>query len=157
MTQKNSEDLVNYIVNCNIWKYIMSKTPWWGGFLGCLVGIMKRTLSNLVGKRFLSYGVQEDVLLDIECMMNNRMEQLYCQGEELSKPVLTPNTLLNRKEKILFEKTLQKGHSIFKSVKSNCINVGCKNIFMRQKKMHISKSVKEKSITLIFQLVLWFQ
>ena len=73
MTQKNSEDLVNYIVNCNIWKYIMSKAPWWGGFLECLVGIMKRTLSNLVGKRFLSYGVQEDVLLDIECMMNNRL------------------------------------------------------------------------------------
>ena len=106
-TLKNNEDLMNYIGNCNIiWKFNMSRAPWWGGFFERLIGIMKQSLSKTVGKGLLSYGELEEVLLDIECMMNNR-PLLYYKGDEFDKPVLTPNTLINGEVKLLLEEDLE--------------------------------------------------
>ena len=79
---------------------------WWGGFFERLVGIMKRTLSKKVGRRFLSYSELEEVLLDVETSMNNR--PLLYQGEEFEQPVLTPNTLLRGKPTPILEQDLEK-------------------------------------------------
>ena len=74
------------------WKFNMSRAPWWGGFFERLIGIMKRALTKKIGRALLRYHELEDVLLDIECFMNNR--PLCYIEEEFDQPVLTPNILL---------------------------------------------------------------
>ena len=67
---------------------------------------MKRCLSKVLGRRFLSYPELEEVLLDIETSMNNR--PLLYQGEEFQQSVLTPNTLLRGKPTPILEQDLAK-------------------------------------------------
>ena len=62
-----------------------------GGFFERLIGIMKRSLSKVIGKKLLKFRELEDVLLDVEHAMNER--PLMYQGEEFKQPVLTPNVL----------------------------------------------------------------
>ena len=72
-TLKKDHGVANYLGTLNIkWKFNLARAPWWGGFFERLVGIMKRRLSTVVGRRFLSYSELEDVLLDVETSMNNR-------------------------------------------------------------------------------------
>jgi hypothetical protein len=53
---------------------------------------MKSSLSKIIGLALLTFPELEEVLLDVECFMNNR--PLCYQGEEFEKPVITPNVLL---------------------------------------------------------------
>ncbi|XP_068670941.1 uncharacterized protein [Montipora foliosa] len=99
--------VTNYLGTLNIkWKFNLARAPLWGGFFERLVGIMKRSLSKVVGRRFLSYSELEQVLLDVETSMNNR--PLLYQGEEFEQPVLTPNTLLRGKLTPILEQDLEK-------------------------------------------------
>ena len=105
-TLKKDHGVANYLGTLNIkWKFNLAQAPWWGGFFERLVGIMKRSLSKVVGRRFLSYPDLE-VLLDVETSMNNR--PLLYQGEEFEQPVLTPNTLLRGKPTPILEQDLEK-------------------------------------------------
>ena len=106
-TLKKDHGVANYLGTLNIkWKFNLARAPWWGGFFERLVGIMKRSLSKVVGRRFLSYSELEEVLLDVETSMNNR--PLLYQGEEFEQPVLTPNTLLRGKPTPILEQDLEK-------------------------------------------------
>jgi hypothetical protein len=58
-----------------------------------MVGIMKTSLSKVVGRVLLKYEELEEVLLDIECFMNHR--PLCYQEEEIEHPILTPNLLIH--------------------------------------------------------------
>ena len=84
----------------------MARAPWWGGFFERLVGIMKRSLSKVIGRSLLTYPELEEVLLDCETTMNNR--PLLYQGEEFEQPVLTPNTLLRGRSTPVLEEDLEK-------------------------------------------------
>ena len=37
------------------WKFILEKSPWWGGFYERLIGIIKRCLKKVTGIAFLNY------------------------------------------------------------------------------------------------------
>ena len=89
-----NEDLFNYLNTQRIkWRFNLARAPWWGGFYERMVGIMKASLSKVVGRALLTYDELEEVLLDIECFMNNR--PLCYQEEEIEHPILTPNLLLH--------------------------------------------------------------
>ena len=62
------------------WKFNMARVPWWGGFFERLIGIIMRALTKKIGRALLRYHELEDVLLDVECFMNNRA--LCYVGEE---------------------------------------------------------------------------
>ena len=70
----------------------MSRVAWWGEFFERLICIMKKRLTKKIGRALLQYRELENVLLDVECFMSNRL--LYYVGEELFRPVLTLNILL---------------------------------------------------------------
>ena len=36
------------------WKFILEKSPWWGGFYERIIGIIKRCTKNVVGKALLN-------------------------------------------------------------------------------------------------------
>ena len=68
-----NEDLFNYLNTQRIkWRFNLARAPWWGGFYERMVSIMKASLSKVVGRALLKYDELEEVLLDIECFMNNR-------------------------------------------------------------------------------------
>ena len=85
-----------------VWKFNLSRA---GGFFERLIGIMKRCLSKVIGRKLLSFGELEEVLLDVEQTMNNR--PLSYQGEEFEEPVLTPNVLLRGKNAPVLEESLE--------------------------------------------------
>ena len=54
------------------WKFILERSPRWGGFYGRLIGIIKRCLKNVSGKAFSSYGESITLLIEIEQTLNTR-------------------------------------------------------------------------------------
>jgi hypothetical protein len=80
------EDLFNYLNTQRMeWSFNLARAPGWGGFFERMVGIMKVSLSKVVGRALLKYEEQEEVLLGIECFMNNR--PLCYQEEEIEHPI----------------------------------------------------------------------
>ena len=90
---KIDADLHNYLAKHQIrWQFNLSRAPWWGGFFERLIGIMKSCLSKMIGNAMLKFEELEEVLLDTECIMNNR--PLCYLGEDHDFPVITPNLLM---------------------------------------------------------------
>ena len=54
------------------WKFILEKSPWWGGFYERLIGIIKRCLKKVAGKAFLNYDELTTLLIEIEQTLNTR-------------------------------------------------------------------------------------
>ena len=92
-TTVHDKDFLNFLNLHRIeWKFNMSRAVWWGEFFERLIYIMKRGLTKKIGRVLLQYRELKNVLLDVECFMNNIL--LCYVGEELDRPVLTPNILL---------------------------------------------------------------
>ena len=66
---------------------------------------MKSSLSKVIGRALLTFEELEEVLLDVECFMNNR--SLCYQGEEFEKPVITPNLLLRGQPATFLEEDVE--------------------------------------------------
>ena len=126
---KKDQRLANYLGALEIkWKFSLARAPWWGGFFERLIGIMKRSLSKVIGQSLVTFQELEEVLLDVEMTMNNR--PLMYQGEEFEKPVLTPNTLLRGEAIPILEEDL--------------VNVAEENVskrikFLEKSKQHLRK------------------
>ena len=70
---KKDQSLANFMEAMEMkWKCNLARAPWWGGFFERLIGIMKRTLSKVIGRSLLTFQELEEVLLDVETSMNNR-------------------------------------------------------------------------------------
>ena len=103
---KKDPNLLNYLAEHKIdWRFNMSRAPWWGGFFERLIGIMKRSLSKMIGRGMLRLHELEEVLLDVECTMNNR--PLCYQGEELEQPVITPNILIRGGPAVVLQEDIE--------------------------------------------------
>ena len=51
-----SKDIKSYLRKVNInWKFILEKSPWWGGFYERLIGVMKNLLKKAMGRARLFY------------------------------------------------------------------------------------------------------
>ena len=66
---------------------------------------MKSALSNVVGKALLTYPEFEEIMLDIECFINNR--PLTYIGEEFEGRAITPNILLRGEPATFLEKNAE--------------------------------------------------
>ena len=70
-----------------------------------IIGIMKRSLVKVIGRGLLRLPELEEVLLDVECKMNNR--PLCYQEENLEQPVLTPNILIKGRPSVVLQENLE--------------------------------------------------
>ena len=62
-----SNDVANILrLNDIIWKYILSLSPWWGGFYERLSRIIKNTLRKILGNAKLNYKELLTVLTEIK-------------------------------------------------------------------------------------------
>ena len=98
------EDIQCYLAKENIeWKFNLSRAPWWGGFFERLIGITKNALSKAIGRALLTFQELEEILLDIECFMNNR--PLAYLDEEFEQRAITPNILIHGEPTTLLEES----------------------------------------------------
>ena len=64
---KRSEQLQDHLAHQSItWQFNLSRAPWWGGQFERLVGLVKRSLYNGIGRASLFWKELEEMLLDVE-------------------------------------------------------------------------------------------
>ena len=81
------------------WQFNTSRAPWRGGQFERIVGLMKQALYKVGGSTVLTWNELQDVLLDVEIALNNRL--LDYVEDDVQLPVLTPNSLMfNRPNQI---------------------------------------------------------
>ncbi|GFW23766.1 uncharacterized protein TNCV_2033091 [Trichonephila clavipes] len=77
-----------------IWKNIIERSPWWGGFYERLVRSVKESLHKILGKALLSFEEMTTILTEIEVVLNRRpLSYVYEENDE-PRP-LTPIHFLN--------------------------------------------------------------
>ena len=88
-----SKGLKRFLLKVDIsWKYILEKSPWWGGFYERIIGIIKNCLKKVIWKPCLRYCEVETVLVEIEHTLNSR--PLTYMSEENYAESITPHHLL---------------------------------------------------------------
>ena len=66
-------ELKDYVTSRQIeWRYIVERSPWWGGFYERLVKSVKRCLKKVLGTARLNYEELLTVLVEIEGVLNSR-------------------------------------------------------------------------------------
>ena len=65
---------------------------------------MKLALSKAIGNAMLTFEELEDIVLDVECFMNDR--PLVYIGEEFDRPVITPNILIRVERNTCLEENI---------------------------------------------------
>lgn len=89
-----AEDVKNFMRNNRIsWKFILEKSPWWGGFYERLIKIVKSCLKKVIGNAYLNYEEVNTILVEIENSLNSR--PLTYISDENYDEALTPYHLLH--------------------------------------------------------------
>ena len=69
-----------------------------------MIGIMKSALSKAIGNAMLRFAELEDILLNVECFMNDH--PLVYIGEEFDRLVITPNILIRGERNTYLEENI---------------------------------------------------
>ena len=80
--------------NRTSWRFIVAKSPWWGGFYERMVQTVKRPLRKVIGRSNLRFDELNTVLIEVESVINCRpLTFVYddCEGVSYA---LTPSHLL---------------------------------------------------------------
>ncbi len=75
------------------WKFIVPRSPWWGGWWERLVRSVKSAVKRSVGRRSLSRAEIETLLVEIEYCINSRPLTYVSYEVHVDRP-LTPNHFL---------------------------------------------------------------
>ena len=69
----NSESLKEALKSLNVtWHFIPKRTPWYGGFWECIIGLIKQAVKKTLGRTFVTLKLLETVITEIEAMLNDR-------------------------------------------------------------------------------------
>ena len=88
-----SVEIKRFISNLGIkWKFILERSPWWGGFYECLVGLVKSCIKKVISRARLSFEELNTVIVEVKGILNGR-PLTYLSAEEYCSS-LTPNHLM---------------------------------------------------------------
>jgi hypothetical protein len=91
----SDKSLENFFGNEKIiWKNIIERAAWWGGFYERLVKSVKECLRKIIGKALLSYEEMSTLLVEVETVLNLR-PLTYVYNEKDEPCPLTPMHFLN--------------------------------------------------------------
>ena len=71
-----------------VWRFNLSRAPWWGGQFERLIGVFKSAFYKAVGNGTLSWNELSELVLDVEVTINGR--PLSYLEEDAEMPVLIP-------------------------------------------------------------------
>ena len=92
-----SEELHDYLAEHEIhWDFILTKSPWRGGFYERLNRDLMKMLYQKLGRRDLTFSGFSRVIKDIEIMFNNCPIQ-YVE-DKVGSRVLTPNSYIHGRD-----------------------------------------------------------
>lgn len=77
-----------------VWKYIIERAPWHGGFYERMVRNVKRCLKKSIGTGSVTFGELRTLLIEIETTIDNRPLTFIYDGEEGLSCALTPSHLI---------------------------------------------------------------
>ena len=69
-----------------VWKFILEKSPWMGGFYERMVGLLKRILRKILANARLDYEELLTVVTEVESILNSRPIS-YVYAEETEEPI----------------------------------------------------------------------
>ena len=75
-----------------IWRFNLSRAPWWGGQFERLVGLFKRAFYKVIGGGMLAWSELCEAVLDFETQLNCR--PLSYVEDDVQLPLLTPSSFL---------------------------------------------------------------
>ena len=97
-----NEKLHDYLAREGIiWKFNLSKAPWWGAMYERLIRDLKRTLFKVIGRTHLTRKEFKREIMDVQVNMNNR--PITYVEDELGPRTLSPNSILNVKDQYLLQ------------------------------------------------------
>ena len=100
---QKDEKLNDYLARHQIiWKFNLSRAPWWGGQFERLIGVVKTAMRKTIGNACLTFDELREVLLDVEIALNGR--PLSYVEDDAQLPVLTPHSMLFSQPNILPER-----------------------------------------------------
>ncbi len=86
-----SEDVHSYVSTNGInWKFIVELAPWMGGFYERLVGVVKRSMRESIGRRLLTMIQLQTLIKEVESTVNSR-PLVYVEDDVNSNIPLSPN------------------------------------------------------------------
>ena len=96
-----SKDLKRFLLKLHFsWKYVLEKSPWWGGFYDRIISIIKKCLKKVIWNSCLRYYEVQTVLVEIEHTLNSRT-LTYTPEEKYAESITTHHLLygpdVNRK------------------------------------------------------------
>ena len=91
-----SPEVFKYLTeNGVMWKFIVEKAPWWGGFWERMIRTVKSCLKKTIGRATLTQEELCTILVEIEAVVNSRpLTYVEDDREGISQP-LTPSHLVN--------------------------------------------------------------
>jgi hypothetical protein len=75
------------------WAFIPKRAPWFGGFWERLIGLTKTTLKKILGRSYITDGMLQTIIVEIEATLNDR-PLTYVSSEFELEDVVTPAHLL---------------------------------------------------------------
>ena len=94
------EKLNEFLVNQGrVWKFNLSKAPWWGEQFERIISLTKQAMYKGFGNEKLNES--EEILLDVEISLNNR--PLSYVEDDVQLSLLTANMMLLRQKNALLE------------------------------------------------------
>ena len=91
-----SHEVQRYLSSNRVtWKFIVERTPWWGGFWERLIQSVKKCHKKTVGRTSLDYDELNTALVETESIINSRpLTYIYGDDESISH-LLTPSHFFN--------------------------------------------------------------
>ena len=68
-----------------VWKFVLERSPWWGGFYERLISIVKSSLKKVLWKAYLSHLELYTILTEIENVLNSQplmylWDEAFCES-----------------------------------------------------------------------------
>jgi len=79
------------------WKFIVPRSPWWGGFWERMVGSVKLSLKKTLGQRALTVVELNTLLVEVEACVNSRPLTFVSDDSQCAQPLSPAHFLLNRR------------------------------------------------------------
>jgi len=93
--------------NGMIWKYIVEKAPWWGGFWKHLIQSVKRCLKKFIGRSALSFEELSTLTSEVETAINSRPFTYVKDDQDGGSFTLCPSHLISGRSVTLTPNSLR--------------------------------------------------